>query len=641
MLLKCKGININNPTLGAVTRVLAILPLLCFSRLCLWIFNLSLFDNKDYFSIISGGLRFDLSALLVVNLPYLVLASLPFQFRERKYYRRLLNILFVLINVSALIPNFADVFYFRFSMKRTGWEIFSFMSDGGGNDFISLLPSYIRDYWQASILLIIGIFFILAIIFKIRSDRQKGRGIRRYITDGLLFLFVCGLSIIGIRGGLQLKPINILSASLYASGRNTPLVYSSTFSIIKTYKIASLAKVNYFRDESEMLLYFDALKNRHIVSERAIKKENVVIVLLESFSTEYIGALNHGKARSLTPFLDSLCGESLCYCGISNSKRSIEALPAVLSALPNLMISDYITSPYAGNQINSLASILKTEGYNTSFYHGGKNGTMGFDTYCKMAGFEYYFGRDEYPFKSDFDGTWGIWDHAFFQWYADQLNNIKEPFLSGIFSLSSHHPYLIPKGMENRFPPGDQKISATIAYADYALSLFFNKAKKMPWYKNTIFVITADHTSESNEPWYQTRAGVYSIPVIFYKPGARLTANKDLVVQQTDIMPSVLDYLGYSRPYVAFGNSVFKSGKFSFAVNYVSEEYMIFMNDRMMVMSDGIPSSVFDLKSDPFQQRNIKNLNDTLQQRMLLCGKSLIQQYNQRMISNELSVREK
>jgi phosphoglycerol transferase MdoB-like AlkP superfamily enzyme len=351
--------------------------------------------------------------------------------------------------------------------------------------------------------------------------------------------------------------------------------------------------------------------------------------------------MNQSKGRDLTPFIDSLCGVSLWYSGISNSKRSIEALPAILSGLPNLMIHDYITSPYAGNEINSVASLLKQQGYNTSFYHGGNNGTMGFDAYCQMAGFEHYYGRNEYPDQNDFDGKWGIWDHAFFSWFASSLNKTPQPFLSGIFSLSSHHPYSIPPGMEKQFPQGETKIMATIAYTDYALRLFFDKAKTMPWFENTIFVITADHTSETKDPWYQTRAGMYSIPVIFYKHNEKLHADSERVVQQTDILPTVLDYLQYPSPFLAFGNSVFDTTSRAFAVNFVNPEYTIFMQNHMLILAGDSASYVYDIQRDSFQKQNILNPKNEFQLQMLQCGKSLIQQYNQRMVSNNLTIRRK
>ena len=161
-------------------------------------------------------------------------------------------------------------------------------------------------------------------------------------------------------------------------------------------------------------------------------KKNVFVIILESFSSEHIGALTHqigNKNTDFTPFLDSLAEKSLVFEGFANGKRSIEGIPAILASLPTWMTEDFITSQYSSNKFNSLASILKAEGYNTSFFHGGKNGTMGFDAFSKSAGFEFYYGKNEYPDQSDFDGSWGISDEPYLQYIAKTLNTTPEPFL--------------------------------------------------------------------------------------------------------------------------------------------------------------------------------------------------------------------
>ncbi len=636
---KFNGVNLPNvkvlsPALVAVIRVSLLLPVYALSRLSLWFFNPGLFEPSGYVGIILGGLRFDLAALLMVNLLIFILSGLPLPFRNNRVYRKSLDILFILLNTLALIPSLADAFYFPFSMKRTGWEVFSFLKDGGGGDLWNMLPDYLRDFWPATLMLLAFIVMLIWLVRKLPYPRNRGMKLRTYIADTLIFLVIAAVSLVGIRGGFQLKPINILSASAYAGPRNTPLVYGSTFSIIKTYGIASLTVPEYFRNETEMLAWFNALKTGDTSVQ--MNRKNVVVIILESFSSEYFRSMNPKAGNNLTPFLDSLCSQSLCYKGISNSKRSIEALPAILSGLPNLMIHDYITSPYAGNEINSLASLLRTKGYTTSFFHGGNNGTMGFDAFCRMAGFEKYYGRNEYPVAEDFDGKWGIWDHKFFPWFAQQLNQTSQPFFSSIFSLSSHHPYSIPPELAAKFPAGKQKIEATIAYSDYALSLFFNVARTMPWFSNTLFVITADHTSETTDSWYQTRAGMYSIPIIFYQPDQVPEDASPGVVQQTDIMPSVLDYLNYPGEYIAFGNSVFSNPDEAFAVNFVNPDYTVFMKHYMMTIRGDTVAWVYDLAADPFQLHNVQKKADSLQQRMENCGKSLIMQYNERMIRNRL-----
>ncbi len=125
----------------------------------------------------------------------------------------------------------------------------------------------------------------------------------------------------------------------------------------------------------------------------------------------------------------------------ANGKRSIEALPSILSSLPAIMDNAFVTSLYSSNPIESLAAILKNKGYQTSFFHGGKNGTMGFDNFTKLVGIDAYFGLNEYPNEEDYDGNWGIYDEPYLQYFCNQISLMKEPFFTSVFTLSSHHPY--------------------------------------------------------------------------------------------------------------------------------------------------------------------------------------------------------
>src|SRR5690606_3286191 len=119
-----------------------------------------------------------------------------------------------------------------------------------------------------------------------------------------------------------------------------------------------------------------------------------------SFSKEFFGAFNkdknNGTYTGYTPFLDSLTGHSLSFTySFSNGRKSIDGLPSVVSSIPSLGVP-YFLSPYSGNRINSLASLLKEKGYHSSFFHGAPNGSMGFEAFMNIAGFEAYYGLSEY-----------------------------------------------------------------------------------------------------------------------------------------------------------------------------------------------------------------------------------------------------
>jgi phosphoglycerol transferase MdoB-like AlkP superfamily enzyme len=299
------------------------------------------------------------------------------------------------------------------------------------------------------------------------------------------------------------------------------------------------------------------------------------------------------------------------------------------------MPASYVSSPYNSNKLLSVAGILKNKGYSSAFFHGGNNGTMNFDNFTLLTGFDRYVGRKEYPFD-DYDGQWGVFDEPFYSFFADECSKMKTPFVTAFFSLSSHHPYTLPAKYTGKFPKGDLPIHESIGYADYALKTFFEKASATSWYKNTLFVITSDHTGPSSVPGYNSKAGMFRIPVVYFDPGNNLHGWTARVTQQTDIVPSILDYVHFDKPFVAFGNSVFRNEKVPMAVNYTGDVYQAFSNDFLLQFDGTEVTGCYQFHSDPLLKNNIYNSSDTAQTNLMKRLQSVLQQYTQAMIRNEL-----
>ncbi|MDP8228589.1 MAG: LTA synthase family protein, partial [Candidatus Electryoneaceae bacterium] len=338
-----------------------------------------------------------------------------------------------------------------------------------------------------------------------------------------------------------------------------------------------------------------------------------------------------------TPFLDSLMQQSLSFKGFANGEKSMDAIPSILSGIPSMMNRSYLVSSYVGNNVESLASKLKENGYATAFYHGGTNGTMGFESYSKVAGFDNYYGRTEYKNEDDFDGDWGIFDGPFLQYMASTLNETPQPFFATVFTLSSHHPYVLPDGFENRFPKGTLDIHETVAYADDALREFFKTASMMPWFNNTLFVITSDHTFPPYFDEYKTAWGRYSVPIVFYSPEDTLKSNKEITVQHIDILPSILDYVNYNGKYFSYGSSVFDDTEIHFAVSYLPTTYQLIKGDYLYKF-DGVKDlALYNFRKDPMLMENLLEKEDSILNEMSNITKAVIQQYNNRMIHNCIS----
>lgn len=372
------------------------------------------------------------------------------------------------------------------------------------------------------------------------------------------------------------------------------------------------------------------------------KKMNVVIIIGESLGKETLGfynkTLDNGTYKGYTPFLDSLAAHSLVYLNsFANSKISIEGTPSVLASIPSLQES-YTLSFYANNKINSLASCLSAKGYETAYAHAAPNGSLGLNAFAVVAGISKYIGRTEYNNEKDFDGVWGIWDHKFLPFFARQCSELHPPFLATVFSLSSHDPFKLPSDFGGIQDENAPRIFKSIYYLDYSLKLFFQEASKQPWYNNTIFVITGDHTCTRYHEVYQTTLGSFGVPIIFYTPGKQLTpaCDSSRVAQQIDIMPTILNYLGYDKPYFAFGKDLLNPRTDNFAIDYIGNSFQMIW-DNWVIQFDGTKTkALYNRSSDPLLRINLINKFPEKQNFLEQKIKAIIQQHNNRMIDNRL-----
>ena len=639
---KWPGVYGGNIHLVLFLRLLTVTIFLFLSRAVFYVFNIKYFANvpsMEELMIFYHGLRFDISAILMVNLPFIAMYLLPFKFREKKGYLLTADIYFYIVNLTALMANFIDIIYFRFTLKRMTADIFTYLQVGG--DFNKLLPQFLKDFWY--ILIVFTAYILLMVIivsrFRVGSTGQKLKGgnFSYYLVNVFMALVFAGLSVIGIRGGMQLRPVNVVTAAMYTTARNVPLVLNTPFSILRTWNNEKLSTVRWYKTEADLEKVYTP---EHQGKQGNFNKMNVMIIIMESFSREHIGLLNHelenGRYQGFTPFIDSLIRHSLYFDAYANGKTSIQGIPAVLSSIPSLMYESFIQTSYASGKYTSIGGLLKAKGYSTAFFHGGSNGTMGFDSYTHYVGFDKYFGRNEYHNEADYDGKWGIRDEQFFQYAAREINAMGQPFCAAFFSLSSHHPYYVPPKYTNILRTGNLPIQQSIMYADLSLSEFFHTIQHMSWYKNTLFVITADHTSEAYYPYYETNAGQYAIPLLFYRPGDELKGMSKITAQQTDVMPTVLSYLGYEGKYIAYGNNLLDSLGPHYSIHYSSSVYGM-IKDNYLIEFDGLKSThLFNLIRDPMQKTNLLNSEKNEKDRLEWFMKAFLQQYNNRLIENRL-----
>lgn len=624
-------------------RLLIIMLLFSLCRIGFYIFNLKMFPEVTFstlLTIMKGGLLFDISAVLYINLIFILLHIIPFEIRYHVLYQNFIKYLFFITNSLAIAANNADFVYFRFVDKRATADIFGTFENE--SNLIKLFFQFQIDYWPLVIFTFFLIFLMVVLYNQVGVKKPvPSNRIIYFLVNVIAMGLIAGLVVAGARGGFRhsTRPITISNATKYVEApRDVAIVLNTPFSIFRTMNKKSLVRYEFFDREELATIYNPHYKP---AGSQPFKTENVVIIILESFAREYIGSLNKdlegGTYTGYTPFIDSLLNYSLTFeVTIANGKKSIEAMPSVFASLPSLE-TPYPISHYANNRVNGLPSLLKEKGYYSAFFHGAPNGSMGFDSFARLVGFDDYFGLDQYTDKSDFDGMWGVWDEPFLQFFAEKLNEFKEPFLASVFTVSSHHPFKVPEEYKNRFKKGNAPILEVVGYSDYSLGRFFKKISEEPWFNNTIFIITADHTNESVHKEFQNNYGSYSIPIIFYKPGSDLHGIKNRIAQQIDIMPTILNYLNYDKEYIAFGNNLLDDSEDSFAFNTAGSTYHLYMQDHILEMIENKPAGMYNFKNDLFLESNILDRDPELQTTMERVLKAVIQTYNSRMIDNNLT----
>jgi len=639
---KLKGFTANIYVVTTI-KLLVVLLLLFLSRILFYLFNFSHFQSLTFLEVIRifvAGIRFDLSALLLLNLPYILMNSVPFKFRYKKVYQGFAIGYFYVINTLVLMVNFIDIIYYRFTLKRMTSDIFDYMSVGG--DFNKLIPQFIKDFWYVQ-LLWLGFVVLMILIcrrFRVAASSPKTKGFSYYGLHSVIFTVILFLVVIGFRGGFQLRPISLVTAGKYVSTKDIPLLLNTPFTIVKTFTHKNLESKTYFSSESDLAAIYTPV---HQAKKGGFKNYNVLIIVMESFSREHIGFLNKhldgGNYRGFTPVFDSLIQLGTYFEGFANEKTSITAIPAILSSIPSLMDDAFTQSSYAGDHYTSIAGLLKPKGYSSAFFHGGSNGTMGYDVYTKAAGFDHYYGRSEYNNERDYDGKWGIRDEEFFQFTAQRINELKQPFVATLFSLSAHHPYYVPGKYKHVLREGNLPIQQSIMYSDFALGRFMDSIRRMPWYRNTIIVITADHTSEGYFPYYRGPVGQYAIPILILFPDEMNRGIYREIAQQTDIVPTLLSYMGYDKEYIAFGLDMLDRSVQHFSVHYVSGIYTLIKGGYVLEFNGSQSLTLYEVGTDGMSKQNLLETLPDIASEMEQFLKAYIQQYNNRMIENRLSIR--
>ncbi len=632
-----------HPWVVAACNFALMMAIFSLSRLFYFLTNQATYpDSGSHLcELMLGGVRFDLTALLYLNSVYLLMELFPLKIRQHRIYQHVAQWFYWIPNGLAIAINCFDMVYMQFTGRRTTIAFFNeFQHD---SNLAHIFFTSAVQYWYVTLFAIAMIAVMVLLTRREVVTDDKRHPIIYYISETALLLVSIYFVVIGIRGGFGAftRPITLSNALAYTNHPNeTNIVLNTPFAIMRSTEGKTFPNVQYFpQEEAETIM-----SPIHPAAGNEMQRKNVVVFILESFSKEYFGYYNRdldgGNYKGYTPFLDSLAAQALTFdLSLANGRKSIDAMPSILSSIP-MIITPYILTPYSTNDVGSLASYLGAKGWQTGFFHGAPNGSMGFQAYARSCGFDAYYGKDEYNNNADYDGYWAIWDEEFLQFFARTMTGMQQPFMTAVFTATSHHPFQVPERYKGVFPEGTHPLHKCIGYTDNALRRFFDYAKQQPWYNNTLFVLTADHTNALTYGDYETDKGRFEVPIIFFDPQmdeVLRTKERNFPVAQVDIMPSVLGYLGYDEPYFAFGEDVITQDKTKpYVVNYNNPVYQIF-SDSLLVQFDGQNvTGVYNFLKDRRLKNNLKS--GYKEDDMLLYLKATVQQYISRMRENRVAI---
>lgn len=623
------------------------------ARVVYMLVNLSYFTQGLTFSqlmeMFGGGLLFDTSAIIYTNLLWIVMMLFPLWAKETPLYHKICRGLFVTVNGLAFIANLADSVYFPYTLRRTTTSVFKeFDNESNLGDIVG---TELINHWYLVVIAAVVIFALYKLYVMPRTDKAHYPTTKSRVKYGLIQLACLAgaapLCVGGCRGGLQsgVRPITINNANQYVTRpTDCALVLNTPFSMLRTIGKSVFAVPDYYPSMEAAAAVFNPI--RHPKPQHKPVKKNVVIIIVESFGREYIGGFNTmyfgGKYKGFTPNVDKLIKKSaVWYYSYCNGRKSIDGMPSVLCSIPEF-IEPFVLTPASMNTYTGIAGHLSKWGYQTAFFHGANRGSMGFLAFANKTGFQNYYGRQDYDADkrfggdADFDTNWGIWDEPFLQYYCTKMGEMRQPFMTAVFTVSSHHPFVIPEKYKKVFPEEKLPIQKCIRYTDMAIGKFFESASKQPWFKNTIFVLTSDHTNMTDIKQYQTDIGGFCSPIIIYDPSGHIKPGmRNGVAQQIDIMPTVFGILGYDKPYLSFGCDLFSTpNKDTYAVNYLNGVYQ-YVKYGYVLQFDGTQTKGIYKLTDVLMQHNLRG-HVPVQAKMEHELKAIIQQYMYRMVNDKL-----
>jgi phosphoglycerol transferase MdoB-like AlkP superfamily enzyme len=498
--------------------------------------------------IFAWGFLCDCVTFSYFSMPFVLYALLaPDKLFNLKPINRLVGFLITYLLMFALVAEYAFFAEFgnRFNFIAVDYLIYT-------NEVVrNIMESYPVN-WIFATLLVLNIFVFLLIRKHLDRFASSATPLIQRIKNGWIFVFLPVLSF----AFADLSHITI-SANNYAN----EVASNGLYNLFSAFRHNELDYEKFYitRDHRQVLARLRKLvweKNSQFLSEnptvvaRSVrhegneKKLNVIVIVEESLSAEYMGAF--GCIKGLTPNLDKLAGESLFFTNIyATGTRTVRGLEAITLSIPPLPGSSLIKRPDNEN-LFSWGSVMKAKGYDNKYIYAGRGYFDNMNYFFSHNGFTIV---DKAAFSNKeitFDNAWGVCDEDLFNKVVKEANNSyasRKPFFSIVMTTSNHRPFTYPYGKIDI--PSHSGRDGGVKYADYAIGRFMEKAQRQPWFQQTIFIIVADHCAGSARK-YALPIKSYQIPLLIYAPSHVKPQKNDTMASQIDIAPTVLGLMNFN-----------------------------------------------------------------------------------------------
>ncbi len=387
--------------------------------------------------------------------------------------------------------------------------------------------------------------------------------------------------------------------SFFAAFKNNELSYTDFYKTQNLDLSFSLLK-NRLKSVNDTLMSNEKYNIARMIKGSGIElKPNIIFIFIESLSADFLKQF--GNKDNLTPTLDSLLQQSVYFKNIyATGTRTVRGMEAVTLLVPPSPGRSIIKRKN-NHDLYNIGDVFKEKGYSRTFFYGGDGyfdnmneffGGNGFTIVDRGRG--YLFG-DSFTAKRiniedkevSFENAWGVCDEDIYNKVikeADKSYSEKQIFFNFVMTTSNHRPYTYPDNKID-IPSGTGRKGA-VKYTDYAIKRFLEKAKKKPWYKNTVFVIMADHCASSAGKWELT-VSKYQIPAIIYNLPNKEHDKIDMLCSQIDLFPTLFGYLNWTYKSTFYGKDVnlfSQNDQRAFIGNY--RKLGLLKSNSLMVLGD-------------------------------------------------------